>query len=1313
MDCWSNKRFLSWLIVGLVTAWGYAKAHADDCAPAWDNAIGQPGMGGVGGGGVHALVVWNGNLFAGGNFTSAGNSEFAYRTARWDGSAWNHFNAGLNARVNAMTVFDGQLIAGGYFTDSGGTTVNGIASWTSSNWPWQPLGSGVTWENKYPGDVHALTVYNGELIAGGYFDTAGGVPSNSIARWNGTTWQPLGSGMIYDEVYALTVYNGELIAGGSFSTAGGVPANSIARWNGTSWQPLGNGVNGDVYALSVYEGELIVGGAFYTAGTLSASNIARWNGTSWQPLGNGVNGNRSFVYALSVYEGELIVGGWFNTAGTLSASNIARWNGTSWQPLGNGVNSDVYALSVYGEAMVVGGVFTFAGGLPSNRVAMFEISCSTGACCIGDDGCLILTESECIDAGGLYAGADVPCSYCDEQGETLVWVGGDDEPWSNGANWVLDVAGCPESVLPPGAIDNAQFGLGFGIVCKPATTASPWIDSNIYVGSFNADGMEFLNLNLNGHTLNTKFFRISSSDAQISNGTLRSVGNMSFGNGNIALSGDSSMLECQGFIRVVGGGSSDSVLTIEDGASVIVGPASDNITGIVSLFGLGTQGIYTNAELNITGKGSSLETAAQISLGNDIFMNKELNGAAYLNVLDGATVVSRLGDSPTFSSGLVGTNPTNLIVPSRVLIRESGSSWTQDGYMRIGWNGRGELDVESNGYFQAMAGTIATFPESYGRLTVDGIGSMADFDTDLFVGGSVNGNGGEGIARVLNGGVLNVGQSLTVLPQGRLRLGADSVVNVNESFVMSLGGVLRADISPRAHGQLSVGGNAELTGTLDVRLVDGANPSVGQSFHVLTANRVNGFFDAALLPDLGPDRTMFVQPIGGGAGSGGSGILITIGSSGESPEFGEPETFFLEGEPTGVTGAGIEKPMSGVGRDIVLSVKALDNNDPGNVLVLINNGDGTGFIPVVAPVGREPSAIVAADLQGIGHDALAVTNRGDNSVTVLLNDGRGGFDTFDLPVGVQPSAMVAGDFRGLGLIDLAVTNEGDGTVTILLNDGKGGFDPQLPIAVGSQPVSIAAGTLLGGPAIDLAIANSGDGTVTILQNTGSPTEPFDVFATINAGSNPLFIDIEDLDNNKTLDIVVFGGGPGSGALRVLRNLGGGNFGTPIQFPLDGAPLSLALWDMDSDGDVDVVAVVDDDDLGPVVRILRNDTDPKTGLISLTLFDPLDEGLNPRLVTGADVTGEGNDDLVTVNVTPATIGAGGGGPTSTLSIRPNLFSTTTPGDLNGDGVVNVSDLLILLGQWGTCADPNNCPADLNDDGVVNVSDLLILLANWGG
>jgi hypothetical protein len=60
----------------------------------------------------------------------------------------------------------------------------------------------------------------------------------------------------------------------------------------------------------------------------------------------------------------------------------------------------------------------------------------------------------------------------------------------------------------------------------------------------------------------------------------------------------------------------------------------------------------------------------------------------------------------------------------------------------------------------------------------------------------------------------------------------------------------------------------------------------------------------------------------------------------------------------------------------------------------------------------------------------------------------------------------------------------------------------------------------------------------------------------------------------------------------------------------------------------------------------------------------------------------------------------------------LGEPSVPGDLNGDGVVGVADLLILLANWGACPDCNNCPADLDGDCNVGVADLLILLANWG-
>lgn len=50
-----------------------------------------------------------------------------------------------------------------------------------------------------------------------------------------------------------------------------------------------------------------------------------------------------------------------------------------------------------------------------------------------------------------------------------------------------------------------------------------------------------------------------------------------------------------------------------------------------------------------------------------------------------------------------------------------------------------------------------------------------------------------------------------------------------------------------------------------------------------------------------------------------------------------------------------------------------------------------------------------------------------------------------------------------------------------------------------------------------------------------------------------------------------------------------------------------------------------------------------------------------------------------------------------------------GDINGDGFVDVSDLLLLFGSWGSCP---GCSADLNNDNVVDVSDLLLLFSAWG-
>jgi hypothetical protein len=53
----------------------------------------------------------------------------------------------------------------------------------------------------------------------------------------------------------------------------------------------------------------------------------------------------------------------------------------------------------------------------------------------------------------------------------------------------------------------------------------------------------------------------------------------------------------------------------------------------------------------------------------------------------------------------------------------------------------------------------------------------------------------------------------------------------------------------------------------------------------------------------------------------------------------------------------------------------------------------------------------------------------------------------------------------------------------------------------------------------------------------------------------------------------------------------------------------------------------------------------------------------------------------------------------------------PADLNGDGIVDVQDLVALILAWGPCTG-DACPADIDGNGVVDVADLVTLILSWG-
>src|SRR5262249_25923336 len=222
---------------------------------------------------------------------------------------------------------------------------------------------------------------NNNVYVCGNFTAIGNLMSNHIAKWDGSSWSPLGSaahdgvdgtgGVSAIAVMGTDRYVGGFFASVSDSTQTGLAARNIARWSTTSstWSALGsaaqNGVNNSVNALAVLGTDLYVGGFIATASSSTQNNILvnrieRWSTTSrtWSPLGsaaqNGVNGSGATVNALAVINTDLYAGGQFTSASSstqsnISANSIARWSTTTstWSPLGgpNGAQNGVSGLS--------------------------------------------------------------------------------------------------------------------------------------------------------------------------------------------------------------------------------------------------------------------------------------------------------------------------------------------------------------------------------------------------------------------------------------------------------------------------------------------------------------------------------------------------------------------------------------------------------------------------------------------------------------------------------------------------------------------------------------------------------------------------------------------------------------------------------------------------------------------------------------------------------------------------------------------------------------------------------------------------------
>lgn len=307
---------------------------------------------------------------------------------------------GLDGAITAMTAWEngpgpGLYVGGSFELAFGDIPLRHVARWDGSTF--SPLGSGVD------RDVLALTVFDGELIVAGHLQSADGTPARSIARWNGSRWASLADGTD-GIVYALAVFNGELIVAGEFGAAGGVPAANVARWNGTAWSAMGGGFPHRILALAVHEGALVAAGSLYTDAPEPAGQVARWDGASWSPIGSPGYGT---VNSLAVYEGELIAAGSFFVAAEDTYRNVSRWDGMTWFPLGR-LDREVSTLAVHKGELFAGGQFRSDAGVPASCIARWDgqqwtgVNGGVGTHGFNDRVSALATYDDALVAGGIF-----------------------------------------------------------------------------------------------------------------------------------------------------------------------------------------------------------------------------------------------------------------------------------------------------------------------------------------------------------------------------------------------------------------------------------------------------------------------------------------------------------------------------------------------------------------------------------------------------------------------------------------------------------------------------------------------------------------------------------------------------------------------------------------------------------------------------------------------------------------------------------------------------------------------------------------------
>lgn len=319
--------------------------------------------------GVRAFTMWDpdgegpepARLVAGGAFDTIGGIG-SPQVAAWvpGGRTFTALGEGFTApatsgaHVTAVATApraDGgqDLFAAGKIVTNGGMAVNGIARWDGSNW--RPLGSGL---GPIPPAFINVTYMmvgcpNGSLVVAGTFTSAGGLPATGLAQWDGADWSIPAT--VAGGVSAVACLpDNSLIIGGNFTAVNGDPIVRVARIQSGVAMPMGGEQIGDVSSLAVTPNRTV-----YATSDAPTMRIWRWDDGTWTQIGSATTTQYTWdlgaAKIISLSDDTIALAGYFTSLDGEAIANLARYDGNSWAQVGNAQSS--YGASQLPDGRIV------------------------------------------------------------------------------------------------------------------------------------------------------------------------------------------------------------------------------------------------------------------------------------------------------------------------------------------------------------------------------------------------------------------------------------------------------------------------------------------------------------------------------------------------------------------------------------------------------------------------------------------------------------------------------------------------------------------------------------------------------------------------------------------------------------------------------------------------------------------------------------------------------------------------------------------------------------------------------------------------